>query len=68
MGESKNIFLLKVDMRKIEGTEHDYELVTTLNDMYKTLSSEAIDSINEISEVYVNTIKEIIRLDELKGE
>ena len=55
--------ILRVFMRKIEGTENDYELVTAMDDSFKTLSEESVEAINNISGEYAKFIKQIIRLD-----
>jgi len=55
--------ILRVFMRKIEGTENDYELFTAMDDSFKILSEKSIEAINNISGEYAKFIKQIIRLD-----
>ena len=60
--------ILRVFMRKIEGTEHDYELITAMDDSLKTLSERSVEAINNISGEYAKFIKQIIKLDKKNKE
>jgi hypothetical protein len=66
--DNKDILFLQVNMKKIEGSERDYKLITILNDAFKTLSKEAQETINEVTETYVDTIKKIISADLMRDK
>ena len=56
--------ILRVIMKKVEGTENDYELVMEIDDAFKYLSKKSVKAINNVSEEYVKLVQEIIRSDE----
>jgi len=65
---TKDLQVLRVYMRKIEGTEKDYELITEMDDSLKTLSEKSVEAINNISGEYMKFIQQIIKLDRLSKE
>lgn len=50
-----------VSLKKIEGTENDYELITRLNPCFQCLTDSELDRVEDIISKTVEDIKNILK-------
>lgn len=53
--------IFSVGMKKVEGTENDYELMIGLNPAFEGLSADKFEDIKEISTRAVKEIQEVLK-------
>lgn len=59
MNETLNYF--SVSTKKIEGTENDYEMISSLNPCFSTLPKEKLEQIEDIALKAIAEIKSVLK-------